>query len=224
MWATRSPIADSGRMTWVAPTLSRMRACLALMAFAHTSSMPSSTTLSTVRTLASMSVPMPTTARSNCSAPIWRNASVSVESAATTWVKSLAYFCTMSARSSTASTSCPSWTSDRATDEPKRPRPITSTGAGFPPDLANDRLLLGKVVPRGATTQDERGRRCNRAHSAHQHQDGDGHLRVDRQLRGQAGAQADGAARRRALERHLVELEVRHGHHVERRTDHQHHR
>ena len=66
-----------------------MRACLALMALAHTSSMPSSTTLSTVSTLASMSVPMPTTARSNCSAPIWRSASVSVESAATTWVKSL---------------------------------------------------------------------------------------------------------------------------------------
>ena len=44
-----------------------------------------------------MSVPMPTTARSNCSAPIWRSASVSVVSAATTWVKSLAYRWTMSA-------------------------------------------------------------------------------------------------------------------------------
>ena len=37
--------------------------------------------------LASMSVPMPTTAQSKSGAPIWRSASSSVVSASTTWVR-----------------------------------------------------------------------------------------------------------------------------------------
>jgi hypothetical protein len=73
---------------------------------------------------------MPTTATWNCSAPIWRSASVSVVSAATTWVKSLAYFWTMSARSSTARTSCPRWTSERATAVPNQAEDDDRLGPG----------------------------------------------------------------------------------------------
>ena len=53
---------------------------------AQISATPSSVRASTVSTLASMSVPMPTTARPNSATPSWRSASSSVESAWTTWV------------------------------------------------------------------------------------------------------------------------------------------
>jgi hypothetical protein len=70
---------------------------------------------------------MHTTAVTTSAAPIWRSDRSLVVSACTTCVSVPEWSCTMSASVSTPSTSYPMSTSVWASDDPNRPRPITST-------------------------------------------------------------------------------------------------
>src|SRR5215207_1273568 len=124
----------------------------------------------------------------------------------------------MSAFSSTASTSWPRRTSDRATDVPKRPSPTTRTGwVEDAPLSANDRLLLGKVVARRSPPEYECRCRRNRADSSDEHQDYEDELGSGMEIGSDAGGEPDRRERRRDLEQHRVEVVVRHEHDHERR-------
>src|SRR5215213_10216038 len=150
--------------------------CFLLIAFAQTSATPASTKARTVNTLASISVPIATTARSNWPTPSWRSASSSVLSAWTTYVSWSDHRSTSSGSSSIASTSCPIRTNDSATAVPKRPSPITTieVDGWVRALLANNRALLGEVVVVVPVLERQCRRHRDGAHSSHVHQDHQG--------------------------------------------------
>src|SRR6476661_1951993 len=166
------------------------------MALTQRCSMPRSTRLTVISTEDSMDVPTPTTAELNSCAPSWRSASMFVASASTTWVRSGAHFCTSVRSRSIARTSRPCFTSCSAVDEPKRPKPITSTGAlwagrlGTPEELANDGPLFRVVVKLAALAQGQPGRKGNSANTAREHQNGQDIDARRRQLGTEVGAQS----------------------------------
>src|ERR687890_922839 len=163
-------------MTWLAPIRVRILPCDGVIALTHRCSMPRSTRLTVISTEDSMDVPTPTTAELNSCAPSWRSASMLVASASTTWVRSGAHFCTRLRSRSIASTSRPCLTSCSAVEEPKRPSPMTSTGAlcagrrGASGELANDGPLFGIVVQLAALAQRQAGSEGHGADAAGEHQ------------------------------------------------------
>src|SRR4051812_17142392 len=175
-------------MTWFAPIRVRIFPCEGVIAFTQRCSIPRSTRLTVISTEDSMEVPTPTTAELNSCAPSWRSASMFVASASTTWVSAPAHFCTSAGSRSIASTSRPCFTSCSAVAAPKRPRPITRTGAlwaGRPlaEDLsANDRPLLGEVVQLAPLAQRQGGSKSNGTHAACEHQHGQDVLALRRCL------------------------------------------
>src|SRR5919112_2300486 len=198
-------------MTCRAPTCDRILPCLTLVAFAQISGTPTSVSVSTVRTLASRCVPMPTTARGKSWTPSWRNVSVSVASACTTWVRRSDQSCTMSSSVSMPRTSWPRLISDSATCPPKRPSPTTTTLSSFGVlrFSANEWSLLGIAVEPAAGVEGDRGAYRDRADPADVHQDDQHGLRGRRQGGRDAGAQPDrrerlGHLEQRAVERHVV--------------------
>src|SRR5688572_22462957 len=199
-----------------------MRPCRSLVALAQMFATPSSTRDTTVRTLASRSPPMPTTARSKSATPSCRKASVSVESAWTTCVRRSDIRWTRAAFSSTPSTSWPIRISDPATASPNRPRPTTRTVLleAFL-CLANDRALLWIAVGPVAGAERERGGDGDAAHPSDEHQADYNQLRGRRQVRRDAGRQPDRGEGRDRLEHDLVEGEVGQGEHDQSRgADH----
>src|SRR5918994_911423 len=148
-----------------------MRPCLSLNAFAQTSATPSSDKASTVSTLASISVPIPTTARPNsCTPRRWR-VSPLVESAWTTWVSRSDHCWTISALSSMPSTSWPRRTSELATALPKRPRPITTTPSlRGDLELADNGTLLRVTVGPLLAAQSKCRGQGDCSHTPHVHQ------------------------------------------------------
>src|SRR6476620_5081815 len=185
-------------MTWLAPILVRILPCEGVMALTQRCSMPRSTRLTVISTEDSMEVPTPTTAELNSWAPSWRSASMLVASASTTWVRRGAHFCTRFRSRSMASTSRPCLTSCSAVDDPKRPSPITRTGAlwagrrGASVELANDRPLFGVVVQLSALAQGQCRREGYGAHSAGEHEGRDDVDALGRHLCAESGAQANG--------------------------------
>ena len=92
-------------------------------------------------TLASR-VPTATTTIWNSPMPIWRSASGLRASASIVWVTRSAHFCTSAGFVSTASTSRSSRFSCPAVAAPKRPSPMTATGASTGILSTNDRPLF----------------------------------------------------------------------------------
>src|SRR3712207_1624360 len=186
-----------------------MRPCFSPSAFAQMSLTPSSLSASTVSTLASMSVPMPTTARSNSCTPSRRSVSPLVESAWTTWVSRSAQDCTSPASSSMPSTSCPRRTSDSATAPPNRPRPITTTlslrGEGA---LANDGALLRVAVGPLPAAQREAGRDGDGPDPPEEHQGHEEGLAGRRQVGGGPGRQPHCGEGRGGFEQRILQGEV----------------
>src|SRR6478672_11104374 len=214
-------------MTWLAPIRVRILPWDGVMALTHRCSMPRSTRLTVISTEDSMDVPTPTTAELNSCAPSCRSASILVASASTTWVRSGAHFCTKFRSRSIASTSRPCLTSCSAVDDPKRPSPITSTGAlwagrrGASVELANDGPLFGVVVQLAALAQGQGGCEGNGSHAAREHQGredvdaGRGHLGAE------VGAQAHRGERGNGFEQHPVKRLAADGQQQESGNGHQ---
>src|SRR5919107_3778126 len=198
-------------MTWLAPMRVRILPCDGVMALTHRCSMPRSTRFTVMSTEDSMDVPTPTTAELNSWAPSWRSASMFVASASTTWVSRGAHFCTRVRSRSIASTSRPCFTSCSAVDEPKRPNPITSTGAlwagrlGASGELANDGPLFGIVVELAALAQGQGGGEGYGAYTARKHERCQDVDTLGRNLRAQVGAQPHRGERGNGLEQHAVQ-------------------
>src|SRR6476661_352952 len=188
-------------MTWLAPIRVRILPWEGVMALTHRCSMPRSTRLTVISTEDSIEVPTPTTAELNSCAPSWRRASMLVASASTTWVSTLAHFCTRLRSRSIASTSRPCLTNCSAVDAPKRPSPITSTGALWagrltaPEELANDRSLFRVVVQLAALAQGQSSGEGDGADAAGKHQDGEDVDAGRGQLCAEVGAQTHGGER-----------------------------
>src|SRR3712207_2296782 len=186
-----------------------MRPCFSLSALPQMSPTPSSLSASTVRTLASMSPPMPTTACANSWTPRRRRVPPSVVSAWTTWVRRSAQDCTSSASTSMPSTSCPRRTSDSATAPPNRPRPITTTlslrGDGA---LANDGALLRVAVRALPAAQREAGRDGDGPDPPEEHQDHEDGVAGRPEVGGDAGGQPHGGEGRDGLEQRVLQVEV----------------
>src|SRR5450830_1497939 len=183
-------------MTWLAPIRVRILPCEGVIALTQRCSMPRSTRFTVISTEDSMEVPTPTTAELNSCAPSWRRASMLVASASTTWVRTLAHFCTRVRSRSIASTSRPCLTSCSAVDAPKRPSPITRTGALWagrltaPEELANDRSLFRVVEQLAALAQGQPSGERDGADAAGEHQHGQDIDPRRRQLGAEVGAQA----------------------------------
>src|SRR6476619_3188985 len=178
------------------------------MALTQRCSIPRSTRLTVISTEDSMDVPTPTTAELNSCAPSCRSASMFVASASTTWVRTGDHFWTRDLSRSMASTSRPCFASCSAVEEPKRPSPITRTGAlwagrlGAPEELANDGPLFRVVVQLAALAQGQASGKRDGADTAGEHQDGQHIYALGRQLCAEVGAQADGGERRDGFEQH----------------------
>src|SRR5690349_18946470 len=198
-------------MTWFAPMRVRILPWEGVMALTQRCSMPRSTRFTVMSTEDSIDVPTPTTAELNSWAPSWRSASMLVASASTTWVRTGAHFWTRDLSRSMASTSRPCFTSCSAVEEPKRPSPITSTGAlwagrlGAPDELANDGPLFGVVVQLAALAQGQASGKRDGADAAGEHQDGQNIHALRRQFGAEVGAQSDCCERRDGLEQHPVQ-------------------
>src|SRR6478752_4348599 len=183
-------------MTWLAPIRVRILPCDGVIALTQRCSMPRSTRLTVISTEDSMEVPTPTTAELNSWAPSWRSASMLVASASTTWVRRGAHFCTRFRSRSMASTSRPCLTSCSAVDDPKRPSPITSTGALWagrltaPEELANDRSLFRVVVQLAALAQGQAGGKGDRPDAPGEHEQSEDVNPRRRQLCTEVGAEA----------------------------------
>src|SRR3954454_11268655 len=177
-----------------------------LVAFAQISATRSSVSASTVSTLASRSVPMPTTARPTEATPSCRSTSTSVASAATTCVSRSAYDWTSRSSESTASTGCPSRTRESATAPPKRASPMATTASDLL-DSANDGPRFRVAVQTGAGVEGERGGHGDRADPAAEHQGDQDELGRPAQVVGHAHRETDGAERRHGLEQGPVEAE-----------------
>src|SRR6478672_3471818 len=165
-------------MTWLAPIRVRILPCDGVIALTQRCWIPRSTRLTVISTEDSMDVPTPTTAELNSCAPSWRRASMLVASASTTWVRTGAHFCTRVRSRSMASTSRPCLTSCSAVDEPKRPSPITRTGALWagrftaPEGSANDGPLFRVVVQLAALAEGQGSGKGYGADAARKHQHG----------------------------------------------------
>src|SRR6476619_8282465 len=175
-------------MTWWAPIRVRILPCEGVIALTQRCSMPRSTRLTVISTEDSIEVPTPTTAELNSWAPSWRRASILVASASTTWFSTLARFCTRLRSRSIASTSRPCLTNCSAVDAPKRPSPITSTGALWagrltaPEELANDRSLFRVVVQLAALAQGQAGGKGDRPDAPGKHEQSEDVNPLRRQL------------------------------------------
>src|SRR5919205_2676825 len=175
-------------MTWLAPMRVRIFPCEGVMALTHRCSMPRSTRFTVMSTEDSMDVPTPTTAEEKSWAPSWRRASMLVASASTTWVSTPDHFWTSPGSRSMARTSRPCFTSCSAVAAPKRPSPITRTGAlwaGRPlaEDLsANDWSLLGEMEQLAPLAQRQGGSQSNRTYATGEHQRGQDVLALRRRL------------------------------------------
>src|SRR3954451_13896358 len=197
-------------MTWLAPIRVRILPCEGVMALIQRCSMPRSTRLTVISTEDSMDVPTPTTAELNSWAPSWRSASMLVASASTTWVRRGAHFCTRFRSRSMARTSLPCLTSCSAVDDPKRPSPITSTGAlwagrrGASVELANDRPLFGIVVKLASLAQGQCSCEGNRTHAAREHQRREDVDAGRRHLGAQIGAEPHRGERGNGFEQYPV--------------------
>src|SRR3972149_6536880 len=210
---TRTPMSRSGKITFEAPTRSRIFPWGSVTALATMRLTPRSTSADVVRMLASMSVPMATTAVPNSPAPIWRSASTSVESASTTWVSPSRNAWTSLGALSTRRPSCPRLMRVSASPPPKRPRPMTRNSFSR---LANDRSLLRETVEPLPLSERERKRERIRAGAAEEHErDQDGLAEVV-ELGRDPGGQTDGAESREGLEERLLERERARGHERER--------
>ncbi len=126
-WASRSPVSSSGKMTRSAPTRLRISPCSLLPALAMTLRTPRRLRTMVAKIDGSASLLIATMAVAKSAAPAERSASSSAASSSSAWVTSEAMSLTRLSERSTASTSCPSRSSSRATAEPKRPRPMTIT-------------------------------------------------------------------------------------------------
>src|SRR5690554_3148903 len=129
-------------MTWFAPMRARILPCDWLMAFAQICGILRSTRLAVMSTLDSTDEPVATTATAKSCAPIWRSASMLRASACTVCVTRSAHFCTSAGSVSTANTSRSRRSSWPAVAAPKRPRPMTSTGASWGIRSTNDGPLF----------------------------------------------------------------------------------
>src|SRR6185312_16395949 len=153
----------------------RILPCDGVMALTQRCSMPRSTRFTVISTEDSIDVPTPTTAELKSCAPSWRSASMFVASASTTWVSTPAHFCTRAGSRSMASTSRPCLTSWWAVAAPKRPSPMTKTGALCGGRLleftlsANDRPLFRVVVQLAALAQGQGGRQGDGTDAAKEH-------------------------------------------------------
>src|SRR6478609_10220079 len=198
-------------MTWLAPIRVRILPCEGVMALTQRCWMPRSTRLTVISTEDSIEVPTPTTAELNSCAPSCRRASMLVASASTTCVRTLAHFCTRFRSRSMASTSRPCLTSCSAVDDPKRPSPITRTGAlwagrrGASVELANDRPLFGVVVQLAALAQGQCSGEGHGAHAAGEHEGCQDVDALGRNLRAEAGAQAHRGEGRNRLKQYPVQ-------------------
>src|SRR6476620_7237231 len=185
-------------MTWFAPIRVRILPCEGVIALTQRCSIPRSTRFTVISTEDSIEVPTPTTAELNSWAPSWRRASMLVASASTTCVRTLDHFWTRLRSRSIARTSRPCFTSCSAVDAPKRPSPITSTGALWagrltaPEELANDRSLFRVVVQLAALAQGQPSGEGDGADAAGKHQDGED---IDAR-RGQFGTEVGAQAHR----------------------------
>src|SRR6476469_4479077 len=197
-------------MTWLAPIRVRILPCDGGIALTQRCSMPRSTRLTVISTEDSMEVPTPTTAELNSWAPSWRSASMLVASASTTWVRRGAHFCTRFRSRSMASTSRPCLTSCSAVDDPKRPSPITRTGAlwagrrGASVELANDGPLFGIVVQLAALAQGQGSGEGHGTHAAREHQRREDVDAGGRYLRAEVGAESHRGERGDGFEQHTV--------------------
>src|SRR5690606_36421563 len=195
-------------MTWLAPMRLRILPCDWLMALAQICGTLRSTRLAVMSTLASIELPTATTAIWKSSAPIWRSASIDRASACTAWVTRSDHFCTSVMSSSTASTSRLRRCSWPAVAAPKRPRPITSTGASWAIFSTNDGPLLGaaeELPPDGCR---ERRGESHCTDAAEEHGGGQDVLRrLARALREAGGEPARGEGADH-VEQHVVERRI----------------
>src|SRR5919112_3884823 len=201
---------------------SSSRPCAVVIALAQISRTPRSTRTPVLNRLASMPVPMATTATSTSWAPIWRIAVTLVASAWLTWVSRSAHCWTRSKLASTASTSWPRRCRSSASAEPNRPRPTTRTAPVCSP-LANDRTLLRTTEQLPALPQGQRGRERDRSDPADEHKPDQNVLPGGRQLRGDPGGQPHGGERRHRLEQNPVERDPGDGDERQRRPGDQRH-
>ena len=133
MWSVSVPVASRSRIfPW-----------LCEMALAQIWPTLRSTRLSVDSTLASIEVPIPTTAMGNCPAPSWVRACRLVASASTSWVSRPDHSCTSWGFRSTASTSWPRRCSAAAAEAPNRPRPTTITASEWSFPLPTARKVRG---------------------------------------------------------------------------------
>src|SRR5690606_28323988 len=182
--------------------------CDWLMAFAQICGTLRSTRFAVMSTLASIELPTATTAIWKSSAPICRSASIDRASACTAWVTRSDHFCTSVMSSSTASTSRLRRCSWPAVAAPKRPRPITSTGASWAIFSTNDGPLLGateQLPPDGCR---ERRGESHCTDASEEHRGGEDVLRRVGRTLGEARAQP---ARREGaddVEEHVVQRRI----------------
>src|SRR5690606_29764745 len=205
-------------MTWLAPMRLRILPCDWLIAFAQICGILRSTRLAVMSTLASIVLPTATTAIWKSWAPIWRRASIERASACTAWVTRSDHFCTSAMSSSTASTSRFRRCSCPAVAAPKRPRPMTSTGASWAILSTNDGPLLGAAEELPPGGRRERRGECHCTDPSEEHGGGQDVLR--RLVRRLGEPRRQSACREGAdhVEEHVVEGRVvAHDEHEDRR-------
>src|SRR6218665_1267511 len=183
----------------------RILPCDWLTAFAQICGILRSTRFAVMSTLDSTEEPTATTAIAKSSAPIWRSASTERASACTAWVTRSDHFCTRTASSSTASTSRSRRCSWPAVAAPKRPRPMTSTGASCGIFSTNDGPLLRTAEQLAAGGC---GECCSESHctdAAEEHGRGEDVLRRFARALRESDRQPAGGERADHVEQHVVE-------------------
>src|SRR3954454_2221155 len=202
-------------MTCSTPSCSRIVPCWSLTAFAQMSGIWKRSSTLVVRMLAWMSVPMPTTTRSNSCTDSWRRVSSLVESARTTCVSLPFRDWTIRSSPSMPSTSVPLAMSSSASAWPNRPSPMTATASASATrsrldrapnrlPLANDGPLLRELVQDVGAAQRQGGAEGDRAEPPDEHHRDEYQLPHGGQARRDARREADGGEGGDGLEEHLM--------------------